>query len=163
MASQQQIKAWAGARRNGAATDTRSTIEGVAKVQLIASGYPFLHEGLTVPYLPLRPERKYLPDFVLLTNGIIVETKGWFQTADRQKIKAVKEQYPDLDVRVVFERSASKIGKKSKTTYAAWCHALGIPYADKSIPAAWLTEPPNTKSLAVIAQLQLALLKKKVR
>lgn len=141
----------------------RSGLEEVIGAQLRTAGVPFTFEALIIPYSPLKVERKYKPDFVLLDNGIIVETKGRFLTDDRQKIKAVKVQHPDLDLRFVFSRSSTRISKQSKTTYGAWCHALSIPFADKSIPASWLTEPPNTKSLAVIAQLQHALLKKKVR
>ena len=49
---------------------------------------------------------------------IIIETKGRFVTADRQKMLLVKEQYPDLDIRFVFSNPNSRISKKSKTTYA---------------------------------------------
>ncbi|WCD55427.1 endonuclease I [Pseudomonas phage phi 21A] len=88
------------------------------------------------------PERtaKYNPD-LFLPNGIIVETKGIFETADRQKHLLVREQYPELDIRLVFSSSKSKIYSGSKTTYADWCEKHGILYADKLIPASWLKEP----------------------
>ncbi|ANY29034.1 hypothetical protein UNOSLW4_0095 [Pseudomonas phage UNO-SLW4] len=88
------------------------------------------------------PERtaKYNPD-LFLPNGIIVETKGIFETADRQKHLLVREQYPELDIRLVFSSSKSKIYSGSKTTYGDWCEKHGIIYADKLIPASWLKEP----------------------
>lgn len=88
------------------------------------------------------PERtaKYNPDFIL-GNGIIVETKGIFETADRQKQLFIKDQHPELDIRLVFSSSKSKIYSGSKTTYADWCEKHGFKYADKLIPAAWLKEP----------------------
>lgn len=91
--------------------------------------------GYTIP----ASEHTYLPDF-RLSNGIIVETKGRFVAADRKKHKLIKEQHPELDIRFVFSNSNTKISKKSKTTYGAWCEKLGIPYADKTIPEAWLKE-----------------------
>jgi len=131
----------------------RSGLEESVGAQLQAAGIAFSYEDLTIPYTPLKVVRKYTPDFPL-SNGIVVETKGRFVTEDRQKIKAVKAQYPDLDLRIVFSRSSTRISKKSSTTYAAWCQSLGIPYADKSIPQSWLNEPPNPRSLAVIARIK---------
>ena len=46
----------------------------------------------------------YCPDFVL-PNGVILECKGYWDSADRKKIKSVKEQNPDLDLRMVFQLS----------------------------------------------------------
>lgn len=134
----------------------RSGLEEKIGSQLKKADVPFSFEAIKITYVPLKVERTYTPDFVLLSNGIVVETKGRFLTADRQKIKAVKAQHPNLDLRFVFTRSASRISKQSKTTYAAWCQALRIPFADTSIPAAWLTEPPNTQSLATLERLKEA-------
>lgn len=88
------------------------------------------------------PERQafYNPD-LFLPNGIIVECKGIFETADRQKHLLVRAQYPELDIRLVFSSSKSKLYAGSKTTYGMWCEKHGIQYADKLIPASWLKEP----------------------
>ena len=72
---------------------------------------------------------------------------------DRQKMQLIKEQHPDLDIRMVFNRSASPIRKGSKTTYADICEKLGIPYADKVIPIEWLNEPANPKAAAALDRL----------
>lgn len=97
------------------------------------------YESITIHYT--KPERKarYTPDFPL-PNGIIIETKGRFLTADRQKHLLIKAQHPHLDIRFVFSSSKTKIGKQSKTTYASWCEKNGFKYADKSIPQEWLDE-----------------------
>jgi hypothetical protein len=55
-------------------------------------------------------------------------------------MRLVKEQHPNLDIRIVFSRSSSKINKGSKTTYANWCTKYGFPFADKLIPNKWLGE-----------------------
>lgn len=83
--------------------------------------------------------RSYTPDF-LLTNGIIIETKGRFTPEDRRKHLLIKKQHPDLDIRFVFTNSKSKLRKGSKTTYADWCDKYGFLYADKDVPDEWINE-----------------------
>jgi hypothetical protein len=94
-----------------------------------------------------------MPDFVL-PNGIIIETKGRFVTADRQKHILILEQHPHLDIRFVFSSSRTRISKKSRTTYATWCESHGFQYADRLIPEAWLRAPKNRASLRAIERLQ---------
>ena len=115
----------------------RSGLEEKIAAELKAWGIDPRFESVTIEYL--KPERtaKYTPDFVL-PNGIIVETKGRFVTADRQKHILIKQQKPDLDIRFVFSNSRGRISKKSATTYAMWCERYGFKYADKSIPKGWL-------------------------
>lgn len=84
--------------------------------------------------------RTYTPDFVL-SNGIIVETKGRFVAADRAKHISIKKQFPDLDIRFVFSNPNAKLNKTSKTTYGQWCKRHGFQYAAKEIPEEWLEEP----------------------
>ena len=141
------------ARSAGLKYGWRSGLEEAVGAQLTAAKTAFTFEALAIPYVPLKLERKYTPDFIL-SNGIVVETKGRFETDDRQKIKAILQQYPDLDLRMVFSRSAARISKTSKTTYAMWCTSHGIPFADKRIPAEWLKEADSPRSLAVLAQLK---------
>ena len=52
----------------------------------------------------------------------------------------LKEDNPDLDLRMVFQSPYNKISKRSKTTYAKWCEKHGIPWcAYHNIPIEWLT------------------------
>ena len=118
---------------------TSEGLEETLAEQLRKAGVAVRFELLTIKYEKPATGHKYTPDFEL-PNGIIIESKGRFVTADRQKHILVKAQHPDLDIRFVFSRSASRISKTSKTTYAAWCIKHGFLYADKTIPAAWLTE-----------------------
>ena len=81
----------------------------------------------------------YTPDFKL-PNGIYLECKGLWEPEDRRKIKAVIEQHPDIDLRMVFQAPFNKISKKSKTTYAKWCDKHNIKWTSfKNIPIEWLT------------------------
>ena len=74
---------------------------------------------------PMRLHTTYTPDFVL-PNGIYLECKGLWEPEDRRKIKAVIEQHPEIDLRMVFQAPFNKISKKSKTTYAKWCDKHNI-------------------------------------
>ena len=56
------------------------------------------------------------------------------------KFKQLKEQHPEVDLRLVFSNPKTKIGKKSKTTYGMWCERIGYPYAKETIPVEWLKE-----------------------
>lgn len=132
----------------------RSGLEERIAADLTEKSVGFTYENLTIPYVKPAKGHKYTPDFLLLTNGIIVESKGRYLTEDRQKMLLIKQQYPDLDVRLVFSNSKAKINKRSPTTYAMWSEKNGFPYADKLIPSVWLKESPNLKSLAAIKKLQ---------
>lgn len=130
----------------------RSGLEDQLAEQLRANGIDAEYETVTLEYVPDKP-KKYTPDFVL-PNGIVVESKGRFVTADRTKHRLVKKQHPDLDIRFVFSNSRSRISKQSQTTYADWCRLQGFLFADRYIPAEWLQESPNRNSLAALALLK---------
>lgn len=129
----------------------RSGLEEANTARLIDLGVPYAYEDFKIPW---RVDKRctYTPDF-LLPNGIIIETKGRFVTADRQKHLAVQEQEPDLDIRFVFSRSSARLSKGSPTTYAKWCETKGFLHANLVIPGAWLAEPVNELSLTRVRQL----------
>ena len=98
------------------------------------------YERWRIPYVVPSSNHHYTPD-ILLPNGIFVETKGLWDSDDRKKHLLVREQYPNLDIRLVFSSSRSKIYKGSPTSYAEWCEKHQILFADKLIPVDWLKEP----------------------
>lgn len=117
----------------------RSGLEQDTAKFLKDRGVKFTYEQFKIKWVD--PKTKtYTPDFVL-ENGIIIETKGRFISPDRAKHLAVRDQYPDLDIRFVFTNSRTKLYKGSKTTYGMWCDKYGFKYADRFIPDAWLKEP----------------------
>lgn len=117
----------------------RSGLEEKIAAQLEAAGIPVAFEQYHLKYVVPQREAKYTPDFVL-KNGIIVESKGIFDVEDRKKHLLIREQHPELDIRLVFSSSRAKIYKGSKTTYAEWCEKHDFQFADKLIPSAWLRE-----------------------
>ena len=114
----------------------RSGLEKRVSEELDKSGVKYEYETQKIKYR-VEEDRTYTPDFIL-TNGIIVETKGRFTTADRKKHLLIQKQHPKLDIRFVFQNSRAKLYKGSKTTYAQWCDKWGFMYADKSIPEEWI-------------------------
>lgn len=115
----------------------RSGLETQVATQLDKAGVKYTYEEEVIEYVKPEKPAKYIPDFVL-SNDIIVETKGRFVTADRQKHKLIKEQHPKKDIRFVFSNPNQKIGKKSSTTYADWCKKFGFKFAKGFIPKEWL-------------------------
>lgn len=99
-------------------------------------------ESLKLPYLI---PGNYLPDFVL-SNGVIVEAKGYFDARARAKMVAVKKYNPDKDIRFLFMDSNKKLRKGSKTTYADWCKKYGFVFAEGDrIPLDWFKKGRNAK------------------
>lgn len=123
----------------------RSGLEATIAAKLRSQGVKFTFEELVIKYTRPQRESKYTPDFVL-ANGIIIESKGRFVTADRQKHILVKAQHPELDIRFVFSNSRSRITKLSATTYGDWCDKHEFKYSNKEIPEAWLKEPKKAAS-----------------
>ena len=98
----------------------------------------FQYEEVKLKWQDLRM-RTYTPDFVL-SNGIIIETKGRFISSDRTKHLFVKSQHPDLDIRFVFSNPKAKLYKGAKSSYGDWCDKHGFKYAKETIPIEWLKE-----------------------
>ena len=134
-------KFWA-KRSNGNADGWRSGLEKKVAAALDAAAIPFQYEKRVIKYTSPPKDHRYTPDFEILSNGIIVETKGRFVAKDREKHLLVKAQHPELDIRFVFSNSSTKLYKGSPTSYADWCEKNGFKYADKVIPASWLKESP---------------------
>lgn len=107
--------------------------------QIKEAGVEVVYEQYRLPYTIPASNHVYTPDFIL-PNGIIVEAKGIFDVADRQKHLLIKKQYPHLDIRFVFSNHKTKLYKGSKTTYGAWCEKHGYKYAKGYIPTAWFKE-----------------------
>ena len=92
---------------------------------------------------------KYTPDFIVTTvggNRIYIETKGngrSFDGASRRKLIAVKEQHPELEIKLLFY-SDGVIGPKRKDgtrmLQSDWSKKHGFDYAIKEIPDRWLED-----------------------
>jgi hypothetical protein len=116
----------------------RSGLEQIIAKQIKHAGHKLRYETIKIKWIDFSV-RSYTPDFVL-DNGIIIEAKGFWSTADRRKHVEIKKQHSDLDIRMVFENSKRKIRKGSQTTYGDWCEKKEIIFCDRVIPKSWLKE-----------------------
>jgi hypothetical protein len=123
-------------RRRARAAGYRSGFEQTVAEQAKADGLKLAYEAERIQYTG-KP-RSYTPDFKL-KNGIFVETKGRFTSADRSKHLRIKEQRPDVEVRFVFQVN-NPLYKGSKKRYSDWCEQYGFVYAIGSIPKEWANE-----------------------
>lgn len=132
----------------------RSGSEERVAEQLTAAGIEHTYENIKVPYVVPQREAKYIPDFPIPGTNILIEVKGHFggggqfggditrKSAEaRQKLIFLKEQHPEYDIRLVFDRAATKIYPKSPTTHGKWATDHGFLWADKNtIPQEWLDD-----------------------
>jgi hypothetical protein len=128
----------------------RNGLEKRIGAQLSEAGVRFKYEPRTIPILVPARKATYLPDFAASDAPIIIESKGYFYNGakDRQKLILVKEQHPELDIRIVFQDASKKIYKKSPTTYGQWATDHGFTWADKGIvPDAWIKEMKGNKDV----------------
>ena len=115
----------------------RSGFERDVMRSLNVRGVPFGYEPIALDYVI---NHTYTPDFIL-PNGIIIEAKGFFDSKDRTKHLAVREQHPDLDIRFLFQNANTRFSPKSKTTYGQWASKKGFLWAHGVvIPDAWINE-----------------------
>lgn len=114
----------------------RSNYERIIARSLELQKVEFEYEPIYIFY---QVDSKYTPDFIL-SNGIIVEAKGYFTPKDRGKHLLIKKQHPEKDIRFVFQNAKVKLSKKSKTTYGEWCDNNEFKWAQGVIPVDWINE-----------------------
>lgn len=121
----------------------RSSSERKAAAFLTSAGVPFSYESEKLEFVRPAQRCNYTPDFVL-ENGVLIEVKGFWPPADRQKLMLVIRSNPEADIRVLFDTPDRPITKGSSTTYGAFCDKNGIPWAKgPEVPADWTTPKPE--------------------
>ncbi len=129
----------------------RSSLEENQAKILKDNAADFRYESQKLEYVIPESAHTYTPDFIVRkkTGGYIyLECKGGgplYGLTDKVKIKmrCIKSQYPELDIRFIFENEGLKtgIGKGYKmSNYAGWADFYGFPHANKRIPIDWLKE-----------------------
>ena len=120
----------------------RSGFEKSIALALTEAGVEFEFETVNIAYVL---SHIYIPDFIL-PNGILVECKGFLRSDDRRKHLAIKDQYPDLDIRFVFMSPNGVVGGAKKLTCAKWADKHGFLWAKRWIPKDWMRE--NSKDIS---------------
>ena len=116
----------------------RSGLEKEVAAYLRKTQKKVRYEVLKIEWEDLR-YRTYTPDFIL-DNGIIIETKGIFDSDDRRKHREIQRQHPELDIRFVFSNAKDKLYKGAKSRYCHWCEQHKFQWAHRVIPEDWLKE-----------------------
>ena len=123
-------------KRNG----FRSGFEQRVKENLESQKVNFGYEDTKIPYTT---EHTYTPDFTLYSEGkprIYIEAKGRLDTENIRKLRCIKKQHPELDIRILFQKD-NPIRKGSKTTYSKWAEKLGyICAVGEEVPKEWIKE-----------------------
>ncbi len=108
----------------------RSPEEELLAQRMERERIPFSYEEVKLTYSHVT-RTSYRPDFKVATpiGDVLVEVKGFWPHANRQKVKQVVKQ---LDVRLVmvFMKPGNKLSKQTKTTYAKFCEKNGIAWVD---------------------------------
>ena len=111
---------------------------------LTKQGLEFKYEKKSIEYVV---KHKYKLDFDVEDGILLIETKGYFKAADRNKHLEIKKQYPNLDIRFLFMHD-NRIHKNSLTRYSDWCKKHGFKYAISPlgiIPKEWIKELQQQK------------------
>ena len=136
-------------RWNMKKSGVRSGLEDRVKKDLDKRGIKYEYESLRLYYEKLSCPKCgecikrgfYTPDFIIQRSSgirLVVECKGLFASADREKHKRVKRDNPTEDIRFLFQRD-NPIRKGSKTRYSNWSIKNGYQYSiGESIPESWL-------------------------
>jgi len=125
----------------------RSGLELDISEALQSQGIDGEYEKHVINYIKPATNHKYHPDFCIRKKDgslMYIESKGRWVQQDILKMQLIKEQHPELDIRLLFQNSENKIRKGSKTTYADKATKLGYIWADyktnMGIPKEWLSE-----------------------
>lgn len=120
----------------------RSKLE--LKFEEIIKGFniEYDYEVTKIPYTVPESNHTYTVDWTLI-NGLLVETKGYLSDhRERYKYVLLKQQYPDMDLRFVFD-NPNKLCGGTKMTHAKWAEKYGFPYCsikDTEQIEAWIKE-----------------------
>jgi len=111
---------------------------------LDSKNIPWMYESEYFMWMPPEPKlKRYTPDFVLHKKDggkMYIEYKGYLRPEDKRKLRAMKKQHPDLDIRLVFQNAKKKLNKRAKSNYGEWATKLKFPWAESFIPEEWIEE-----------------------
>lgn len=127
---------------------TKNPFESGTWLELSKANVVVEYESVKLPYTT---EHVYIPDFKVgrKTKGngppfFFIETKGngrsWTPQV-RAKMLAVKDQWPELDIRLLFYTDGEFGTRRkdgSRQRQSEWAIKHGFPYAIRNIPEEWL-------------------------
>jgi len=139
---------------SGARALWRSGYERKIREWLEIHRYPFVYEGHTLALTIKEPtlvfcaacgssacyrHSKYTPDFYFPDTGIYMEAKGKFDARARTIAKAMRDQRPDIQYRILLQRD-NWLSTRKAQRYSEWLEKNGIKYAVGPYPPKeWVT------------------------
>lgn len=129
----------------------KSDLEADTADQIEAEGIKFHYERDKFKYDIPASTHKYCPDFIIPCSGgktIYLECKGagpryGLTEVTKQKLLLVKRQYPDMDLRLVFQQPNAITGQgkgKPKVTYGEWATINGFTWYNRELPKSFYKE-----------------------
>ena len=120
----------------------RSKLEMKFEEILIANQVEYDYEVTKISYVVPESKHIYTVDWTCL-NGLLIETKGYLSDhQERTKYVLLKQQYPDLDLRFVFD-NVNKLCGGTKYTHGTWATKNGFKFCsikDTEVIKQWLDE-----------------------
>lgn len=134
-------------RRNQYEHNYRSNSEYNTALVLQKQKIEFQYETMNIAY-EWREDKVYIPDFIL-PNGIILEVKGRFMLEDRKKHMFIRSQFPEHDIRFVFDNPNRKLYKGGKMTYGDWCDKYNFLFCKQGegIPKEWFRKNAKRRNI----------------
>ncbi len=77
------------------------------------------YEEFSLEYQVPATTCRYTPDF-RLPNGVVIETKGYFDAEDRKRHLLVRKSHPGLDIRFVFTKASQFCQTADRKAYSQW-------------------------------------------
>lgn len=109
---------------HGKTINVRSKLEIKLSEILNQTKVPWKYEITTIPYIVPESNHKYTVDFTI--GELLIEGKGYLSDhQERYKYVLLKQQYPDLDLRFVFD-NPNKLCGGTKYTHAKWADKYGF-------------------------------------
>lgn len=97
----------------------------------------YAYEAESIPYTTTHT---YTPDWKVNLKEVTfwIETKGYLRPEDKRKMINARDQNPDYDIRIVFQKDLPSY-KGSKKKYSDWARDNGFTYAIGEIPKEWFS------------------------
>ena len=120
----------------------RSKLELKFEDILLTNKAEYDYEVTKISYIVPESKHVYTVDWTLL-NGLLIETKGYLSDhQERTKYVLLKQQYPNLDLRFVFD-NPNKLCGGTKYSHAKWADKWGFKWCsikDVDVIQSWINE-----------------------
>ena len=101
--------------------------------------YELNNKDNSIEYINCKKTKVFVPRFVM-SDGMIVESVSYLLKQDCRKYLLLREQYPNLDIRFIFESADKYVSGGDGLTLAEWAASNKFHWANKLFPLEWMIE-----------------------